>query len=251
MYRLEAQDYVKSKMIALWSLLAFQAGFINSIGFLDSLRFVSHVTGFSSQIGISLARGQIFLAIEMLSLPAAFITGAWFNGYLTVVRKSRGLIPRYDLVTLLMPIVLGILLLMGINGIFGGFGERTFLLRDFIFLGSLSFLCGMQNACFATLTKGQIRTTHLTGISTDFGTDLSLTLSGSLSAEELSLAKKRNYMRAATFIGFFSGALISALVDSQIGFYSLLIPFVTSSCVSSIFFFKKHELDRKENKHPN
>lgn len=109
----------------------------------------------------------------------------------------------------------------------------------------------MQNACFATLTKGQIRTTHLTGISTDFGTDSSLTLSGSLSTEELSLAKKRNYMRAATFVSFFSGALISALVDSQIGFYSLLIPFVTSSCVSSIFFFKKHELDCKEDKHPN
>lgn len=246
MYRLQPQDFLKKRFIGLWSLLAFQAGFINSIGFLACQRFVSHVTGFGTQVGLTAGEGKYLLALEMLSAPAAFVFGAWFNGWLTVARQSQGLKPRYDFVTLLMPVALAALLVAGDQGAFGRFGEPLILARDFVFLSSLSFLCGMQNACFATLTKGQIRTTHLTGISTDFGTDLALTLNGKLPKQERRLARKRNFMRAATFGAFSSGALISALVDSRLEYWSLAIPTGTSLIVAGIFFAFKFELDSAE-----
>jgi uncharacterized membrane protein YoaK (UPF0700 family) len=247
MYRLEPRDFVKGRFIALWSFLAFQAGFINSIGFLACHRFVSHLTGFSSQVGITIGSGNYVLALEMLSAPLSFVLGAWVNGILTVARRSRGLSPRYDLVTIIIPLALSLLMIAGVKGLFGPFGEPLLLFRDFVFLCSLSFVCGLQNACFATLTTGQIRTTHLTGISTDFGTELSLIINGNISDEERRLARKRNFMRVMTFLSFSLGALISALVDSRLEYWALLLPTMTSSLVSAIFFLVKHELDTKEN----
>ncbi len=246
MYRLEPHDFVKGRFIGLWSLLAFQAGFINSIGFLACQRFVSHVTGFGSQIGITLGSGQYFLALEMLSAPFAFIFGAWLNGYLTVARHSRGLIPRYDLVTITFPIVLIVLLFAGVHGFFGPFGEPLLLPRDFILLCSLSFICGLQNACFATLTKGQIRTTHLTGISTDIGTEFALLINGSLTKKERQLALRRNFMRLMTFTSFSCGALISAIIDTRLEYWSLVIPTTTSLLVSGVFYWIKYEIDAKD-----
>jgi uncharacterized membrane protein YoaK (UPF0700 family) len=233
MYRLRAEDYVKNRFVGLWSVLAFQAGFINSIGFLAFHKFVSHMTGYGSQIGINLGRGEKLIALETLSAPIAFVLGAWFSGCLTVARSARGE----------RPIFLGALLVAGENGLFGEFGEPLVFTRDFLFLATLSFVCGMQNACFATLTKGQIRTTHLTGISTDFGTDLALITSGNLSDPELRMARRRNFMRFMTFFSFTFGAILSALVDSQLKFMALAVPCITSTLVAFVFFKVKFEID--------
>jgi uncharacterized membrane protein YoaK (UPF0700 family) len=45
MYRLEKHEFVKSPYLLLWSLLGFQAGYINAFGFLACGRYVSHLTG--------------------------------------------------------------------------------------------------------------------------------------------------------------------------------------------------------------
>jgi uncharacterized membrane protein YoaK (UPF0700 family) len=45
--------FTKQKML-LWLLSAFKAGFINSSGFLLSGKYVSHVTGFGTQVGMAM-----------------------------------------------------------------------------------------------------------------------------------------------------------------------------------------------------
>ena len=244
MYRLEPNDFLKKRYVGLWGVLAFQAGFINSIGFLACQRYVSHVTGFGTQIGMSLGNLDFRLAGEMLMAPLFFVFGAWFNGHLTVARSSQGLTPRYDLVTILMPIILIVLMFMGYNNLFGEFGGPHSFQQDYILLMALTFFCGMQNACFATLTKGQIRTTHLTGISTDFGTDLALTLNGKLNKEERSLAIKKNIMRAVTFLCFSIGAIISVIIDSTLKYGSFIFPMITSLFVAYIFYKEHRSIDK-------
>lgn len=232
---LEPKEYVRNQYIILWGLLAFQAGCINSLGFLACHRFVSHVTGFGTQVGISLGDGKYRYALELFSAPLCFIFGAWFSGFLTVARRSRGLTPRYDIVSLLIPVVMFLLMIGGIRGYFGIFGGPLSFSQDVVLLSSLTFLCGMQNACFATLTKGHIRTTHLTGISTDIGTDLALTLHGQLSSEEKQLAIRRNIIRLVSFSSFSLGASISAIIDSNLHYWSFLIPMSTSLIVAGVF----------------
>ncbi len=246
MYRLKKADLVKSRFIALWSVLAFQAGFINSIGFLACQRFVSHVTGFGTQVGIALGVQNFWLAIEVASAPLSFLLGALTCGLLSIARRARGLAPRYNIATATIPLLLFVLLIGGNLNLFGTFGQPMVFEEDFIFLSILSFMCGMQNAIFATLTGGQIRTTHLTGIITDFGTDLALIINGGLPPFELSALKRMNFTRAMIFGSFSIGALVSSLVSARLQYWSLMIPFLTALFVTVIFFVIKYEFDNSD-----
>lgn len=231
MYRLEREDFVKSPYIFLWSTLGFQAGFINAFGFLACGRYVSHVTGFGTQIGVALGEKNPLLAVELLGFPLSFIFGSFFSAFFTSARLERGQVPLYGFVTALLPIVIAGLWFFGLQGYFGPFGEGLILPHDFALLFLLSFACGMQNGCFATLTKGQIRTTHLTGISTDIGTDFARMWFGQLSKTEYKLTKRTNISRIATFVSFALGSILSALVSKALGYSALIVPLFTAAVV--------------------
>lgn len=231
MYRLEREDYVQSPYISLWASLGFQAGFINAFGFLACGRYVSHVTGFGTQIGTALASKNLLLALELFGFPLSFIIGAFFSAFFTSARLERKQVPWYGFVTLLLPLVISALLVAGALGAFGPFGEQLMQARDFALLFLLSFVCGMQNGCFATLTKGQIRTTHLTGISTDIGTDFARMWFGKLSPKEYEMTRRTNVSRIATFSAFATGSILSVVLSQQVGYLALLVPALSSTLV--------------------
>jgi len=228
MYRLERESFLTYPLIALWSLLGFQAGFINSFGFLACGRFVSHVTGFGTQIGVALGGQNYALAVELIGFPLSFIFGSAVSGFWTSARLDRHLKPRYELVTALLPLGLLAAMLVGFHGDFGAFGQADAQI-GLLLLFVLSFLCGMQNGCFATVTKGQIRTTHLTGISTDIGTDLARLFFGRLAGPERELVLRANISRCLTFTGFACGSILSVLASQHLEYLALAVPVFTSS----------------------
>lgn len=234
MHRLEREEFLSYPLIGLWGVLGFQAGFINSFGFLACGRFVSHVTGFGTQIGGALAGRELNLALELLGFPFFFILGSTVSGIFTSARADRGLEPRYELVTAFLPIALFAATLAGAYGVFGNFGADFKSTRDFLLLYFLTFMCGMQNGCFATMTKGQIRTTHLTGIATDIGTDLSRWLFGNLDATEKQMVERANLSRLTTFASFAIGAILSVATTQMIEYMALLIPAMTATSVAII-----------------
>ena len=242
--QLNPDEYSTRRWVWLWLLLGFQAGFINSIGFLAFGRFVSHMTGFGSQVGITLGNGNYFQSLEMVSLPISFVLGAFVAGRLTIVPISHGKVPRYDWVAFLIPMILVAIWLAAELDYFGEFGEPLVFTRDFLFLSSLSFVCGLQNACYANLTKGHIRTTHLTGIATDLGSDLALVASGKLSDTEREIARGKNWIRFLTFLTFSLGAVISSIVDARLKFMSLLFPVATSTFIAVLSWMRVNRADR-------
>jgi len=231
MYRLEREEFVREPYRYLWGLLAFQAGFVNAFGFLSFGRFVSHVTGFGSQVGLALAHKDFFFAFQMLGFPIFYMLGSFLNGLLTIARIERNEKPHYELVTALFPVAFTMLLFLGLQGVFGRFGEQLIYVRDFVFLYVLSFVCGLQNGCFATLTKGQVRTTHLTGITTDLGTDLARLLGGKLRSPERQLTVDTNVTRVVTFAAFSVGSVASVLASTKLGHRALTVPLFTSLAV--------------------
>ncbi|RZA07502.1 MAG: DUF1275 domain-containing protein [Proteobacteria bacterium] len=229
MYRLEREDFVRPRYIALWALLAFQAGFINTFGYFALGRSVSHVTGFGTQIGIALAESRLLIAVDLLMFPLFFVLGSFVSALYTSARIERSRRPSYGRITLAMPIILFTLMAMGSFGVFGPFGEEFIYNRDFALLFLLAFFCGMQNGCFATMTKGQVRTTHLTGVSTDLGTDAARMFFGRLEEEEYALTQRVQISRLATIVCFASGSILSAQISSVYGYTVLALPFATSA----------------------
>lgn len=211
----------------LWVFLAFHAGYINAGGFLASQRFVSHLTGIGTSIGVTISEGDYLIALELVFAPISFILGAAYSGYLVdrkIIHEREPAIYRGVFTVIFFNLFV---LICGVQGFFGEFGEPLRLQRDFLLLFILTFVCGLQNGLFVSLTSGQIRTTHLTGLFTDFG--LSLVRTIFMKSSEVRIAeKRRNRLRFMTILSFSIGSLISALIFKLQGYWGFLGSFFIS-----------------------
>ena len=225
------QDITHKDNVTLWILLAFQAGFINAGGFMAFSRFVSHITGYGSHVGLQLSQGNYSLALEMSLAPVFFVAGAAFSGYLIDRNVYQEKSPKIELSLVIQSALLMLMFVLGEAALFGVFGEPLVLQRDFALLFCLCFVCGLQNATFTCLTGGQIRTTHMTGVATDFGMNLVRIPYLTVDDSERSRQKRINAIRFLTFNSFMIGSAFSAEVFFNIGYHGFIIPSVTSLLV--------------------
>lgn len=221
----------------LWCILAFHAGYLNAGGFISSHRFVSHMTGFGTAVGISVSEHDYWIALEMLLAPISFLVGSALAGYLVDRKIIQDRQPKVTKGVLIIILMNTIIFLGGISGYFGEFAEPLLLQRDFALLFMLSFVCGLQNGLFVSLTSGQIRTTHITGLVTDVG--LSLARSIVIKNHDLKKTeKKRNGLRIRKVLSFSVGSLISAVIFNRLGYWgflgSLFISFIILGLVEAI-----------------
>lgn len=229
MARVDAfKKILQKENVLLWILLAFQAGFINAGGYLACHRFVSHVTGYGTQVGLKFSEGSFWVALEMILAPLSFILGASFSASLIDRRIFQGREPRVRTSLVTQSVLLFIVFAFGEAGFFGEFGEPLVLQRDFELLFTLCFICGMQNATFTCLTNGQIRTTHMTGLSTDLGMNLVRIPYLPVDDEEKRYQKQVNWLRFYTFMSFMGGSAIAAIVFDRFGYHGFLVPAVSS-----------------------
>lgn len=224
--------YLKPKLRMFWSLCAFQAGYLNSFGFIACHRFVSHLTGFGTQIGVSFGKGDYLIGLEMLLAPFSFILGSYVNSKFTYCRIDKRETPNFTIVSLILLLVVSFIFIFGLNGSFGIFGEPLVLQRDFFLMSLLCFFCGMQNSLFASMTNGKIRTTHLTGLSTDIGADHARIYDKDIDSRKRVLIRKVNNTRMQVFISFSVGAFASFLISLKLEYMALIIP-----VMSSLFIF--------------
>lgn len=223
--------FLKPKLRMFWSLCAFQAGYLNSFGFIACHRFVSHLTGFGTQIGVSIGKGDYLIGLEMLLAPFSFILGSFVNSKFTYCRLDKREKPNFTIVAVILLLVVSFIFIFGMTGHFGIFGEPLVLQRDFFLMSLLCFFCGMQNSFFASMTNGKIRTTHLTGLSTDIGADHARIVDRKISKRKRMLMRKVNNTRMQIFISFSIGAFASMLISIKLEYKALLIPLITSAFI--------------------
>lgn len=214
----------------IWFLLAFQAGTINTGGFLAVHRFVSHVTGYPTFAGIAGAKHDWLEMLGMLMVPGFYLLGAILSGWLVERQRIREKKPKYSLVFSIMILILTSIGVLGSLGFFGKFGEPINLSRDYFLLFLLSFTCGLQNAVISSASGAVIRTTHLTGLTTDFGIGLVRIWTNRKNLHRPEVFA--NWCRAGIFFSFFAGSFIGALAYTQYQFYGFFLPVLVSVFVS-------------------
>ena len=219
-----------------WALLAFQGGYINVGGLLTVHIFVSHITGFSAHLSTSLIQGELRHSIYFLFVPIFFLIGAFFSSIFTEVRKKSHKPPVYVHILSVLSLIFLIITVLGFFGFFGQFGEPFESLRDFILLSVLAFACGSQNAIFTHYSKSIIRTTHLTGITTDLGIGLAKSI--------VSKDKNEHYLnriRIDLIISFIFGSILAAFLFPKLHYLGFLVPAVISLVVGlRLYYTRKH-----------
>lgn len=199
--------------LRLASLLSFVAGTVNITGVLSVKVLTTNVTGHFAYFGEAFSEGNYELALNFLLYISAFLAGSFVSNSIIelIARKRSGHV-------YLIPMAIEAALLT-CTGILNG-KENQLLTNEFIAF-ILLFSMGLQNALVTKASQSVVRTTHLTGLFTDLGIELS---------QFLFYHKKRNVhplfrsiqLKMAIIICFFSGCVAGAFLYSKINYQTLL-----------------------------
>lgn len=242
-------DIYSPRYVWIWLTSAFKAGFINSAGFLATGSFVSHVTGFGTQVGIALGHNEYFFGAEILVIPIAFISGGVLTSFILDRNKNSAAPPPYHIVQGLITLFIALVLVIG-ESRFGSFSPDAphptqYGWFEFTIITLLCFTCGLKNSLIAWTTKGRIRVTHLTGLSTDIGLNLLKMLPTKKNRYYDPEEKRANTVRLSMFFAFFVGACSSAMIFPQIGYKGFFIVMAISLVLTLVAFRDRQRLLRE------
>lgn len=210
-----------SRVVFHWFMLSFNGGCINAGGFLATGKFVSHVTGFATLFGVDALTGNIKLAISMLVVPIFFLLGAFIAGMMIEHPVSKNKSPHFDWV---MGISTLCLCMAATFGQYGQFGETFRLKHTFILLALLCLACGLQNAAITASSLRSVRTTHLTGITTDLGLGLARLFATTSKSKRIQDEIRFNWLRFGSIASFVLGSAAGAYIFLQMGYFGFYIP---------------------------
>ncbi len=217
--------------------MAFQGGFLNMGGFMACHRFVSHVTGYGAMVPYEFATHGIEAALTMALVPIFFLFGAMLSGYLVDVRLRLHRRPRYYISFGVIFFAMLSILVLGNSGFYGNFGESLSFARDYELLLLLAFVCGVQNGTITTVSKAVIRTTHLSGITTDLGIGIMRFFYRHKIGSDVENEWKANLMRIG-IIGFFIfGSFAGYEIFSKWQFNGFALPCLTSGLLLVLMIY--------------
>jgi uncharacterized membrane protein YoaK (UPF0700 family) len=232
---LTAPERTQQANLHLGVSLAFVAGATNAGGFLAVGQYTSHMTGMVSGMADHLALGQLDLMLGGFEAFLAFLLGAATSAILINWARRRQSRSEYALPLL---IEAGLLLVFGLMG-----GQLSLQVTSEVSLtiALLCFVMGLQNAMITKVSNAEIRTTHVTGLTTDLGIELGKLLYWNRARTSPTgtpvTANRRRLRIHITLIGaFFVGSVIGALGFKHVGYVSTVPLALVLALLSSLQF---------------
>jgi uncharacterized membrane protein YoaK (UPF0700 family) len=150
--------------LKLASLLSFVAGIVNVSGLFAVQRLTTNVTGHFAYFADEMVKKNTVQGLLYLLYILAFLAGAFFSNLLVeiVSRRNERFINT-------VPVVIEIAILSFIALM----DPNTIAQNPDTIASLLLFAMGLQNALVTSLSNSIVRTTHLTGLFTDLGIELS------------------------------------------------------------------------------
>ncbi len=208
----EKRSFLHNLRLAI--LLCLNAGFINAAGYLAFAVLTTNVTGHAALLAVGIASGNL-RSVRMVALwLVVFLAGAFSSSWwISRVGKNRA-------ASYMVPILAIIAILLFV-AVFGQNYHHTLAETEY-FAGLLLFGMGMQNALVSMISGFVVRTTHLTGMFTDLGIDLSTALLSWGAVKPT--VKRRILLRVSIIVFFLLGGIGGGLLFSQVGFNAFYVP---------------------------
>lgn len=161
MLRKYSNSRTLSDNLKLGGLTAFSAGMVNVSSLLLFLSFSSNVTGHYAILAAELMKGNFYEGAVVFTWIFLFLSGGFVSNMIVIRLNQRNAYLAHAL-----PIVLEILCLLAV-AIYGDFFYEETLSETEILLAFILFAMGLQNGLTASISNFTVKTTHLTGITTD------------------------------------------------------------------------------------
>lgn len=214
MFRHHGQTRTHEHNVAIATLLSFVAGAVNVVGFISVHRLTTNVTGHFAFFVDDIFNLKFHDALTFFFYVFAFFLGSFVSNTLVelVNKKSEQNI-------FIAPVALEIILLSGV----GLAGEYFYLHKPNVIALILLFAMGLQNSLVTKISKTVVRTTHLTGLFTDLGIELSQWFFFKTPEQHKRLSLSIQ-LKARIIVFFFLGGVTIGFAYTKLKFYSLLIP---------------------------
>lgn len=216
---LTAKPRTRQADLHIGVILTLVAGALNAGGFLAIGQYTSHMTGMVSTFADQVVLRNFELAGIAAISWLAFVSGAATTA-LVVNYLRRAKVSNVYAVPLLIEATLILLF-----GAFGGTLKKHEFVDVSLAVITLCFTMGLQNALITKISRAEIRTTHLTGLTTDMGIEIGKLLYWNRNLEgdgHVAVTANRRKLRVhATLIGsFMIGGIAGALGFNYAGFIS-------------------------------
>ncbi len=199
------------------SLLSFVAGIVNVAGFLAVARLTTNVTGHFAFFVDEIFRLNFWASFIYFLYISFFFAGSFISSFLVELISRRNENYVYIIPTSIECIILFLVATLGKNLIVDN--------PDLIAC-SLLFAMGLQNSLVTRISNSVVRTTHLTGLFTDLGIELSQLFFYHDKESKIKLFESIK-LRLTIISYFFVGGIIGGVFYSKIGISVLLLGSIT------------------------
>jgi uncharacterized membrane protein YoaK (UPF0700 family) len=210
-HRGKTRTYKHNLQIA--SLLSLIAGTVNVVGFLAVQRLTTNITGHFAFFMEEVIKPNFLVALHYFLYILFFFFGSFTSSFIIeiVARKSERFI-------FAIPVLVECVILI----IIGCWPAEDVVNYQNTIAYSLLFAMGLQNSLVTKISNANVRTTHLTGLFTDLGIDLSqiFFLKSRESRKKLFSSIK---LRGTIILFFFLGGVVGGLYYVKHGLTILII----------------------------
>ena len=207
MFRHQGKSRTHKHNLRIATVLSFVAGIVNVTGFLSFRELTTNVTGHFAFFVKDVAEFEVWKGAIYLLYIFCFLLGSFTSSFLIEkFRESK----RLNVFVLPTGIESLILILVPVSANFFQ-TENSYLI-----VCALLFAMGLQNSFVTKISNAVVRTTHLTGLFTDLGIEISQLFFPKNHPDQ---AKIKATIRLRVFIisFFFLGGLLGGYCFSRLG----------------------------------
>ncbi len=224
MFRHQGKTRTLSHNLRIASLLSFVAGIVNVAGFFAVQRLTTNVTGHFAFFVDEVFKLNFWQGLVYFLYIFFFFLGSFVSNFLIEIISRKD-----DHYTFVIPALIECVILF----VIGFFGQGLIPTSPDTIAFSLLFAMGLQNSLVTTISSASVRTTHLTGLFTDLGIELSQLFFYKEKAQKLKLIS--SIKLRFTIVGFFFiGGLVGGIVYSKAGLQTLI--FAAMALVSGLIY---------------
>ena len=219
MFRHKGKNRTFAHDLRLATLLSFVAGLVNITGVLALKTLTTNVTGHFAFFAEEVMRHDYTTAFTFLLFTVFFLLGSFLSSFLQELISLK----NPDL-SHIFPITLEMVILIAV-GLFGS-SSGIFTLDGKLTAFFMLIAMGIQNSLVTNISRSVVRTTHLTGLFTDLGIELSQ-LFFYKNPEDIKKLKTSIFLRFSIisffFLGCFSGGIIYQFLEIKTLFVAALV----------------------------
>ncbi|HPE84215.1 MAG TPA: YoaK family protein [Aequorivita sp.] len=226
MFRHQGKSRTFKHNLQIATVLSFVAGIVNVTGFLAIKQLTTNVTGHFALLIFDFEDFRFLRGLTYLLYILSFLFGSFASGFMIEKYKKNKRLNVFVLPTLVEVFILVAVTI---------FYNLTAISYPHVIACSLLFAMGLQNSFVTKISNAVVRTTHLTGLFTDLGIELSQLFFPELhphNRKTLATIKLRVYI----ILFFFLGGITAGFLYLGLSFKANTLLLAALILLGSLFY---------------